>query len=140
MRALEFIKDLGPIIIAIIALIVADKHISKQARLAQKIQWLESFRNNTVKLLTKHYNFYRSYKFSEHTYSMDAYTELLEQISLLRISLKENNPKQKDLKNDLNDLMSLIKESELSMTAISNKIGTIYSKCEEILETEEGKL
>lgn len=140
LELLDFIKNISPTIVGIVALFVADKHISKQARLSIKIQWLESFRNNTVKLLTKHYNFLRSYKYPEQTYSLDAYTELLEQISLLRILLKENDIEQNELKNELNDLISLIKATELNMTKIGNKVGMIYNKCEKILAKQEDKL
>ncbi|HEY8660072.1 MAG TPA: hypothetical protein VIL78_13650 [Hanamia sp.] len=89
MDIINLVKGLGPVIIGVIALIFADRHISKQARLSAKVQWIENFRNNTIKLLTKHSNFLRSYNYKEQTYSEEAYSDLLEQISFLRILLKK---------------------------------------------------
>lgn len=137
MTVINFIKDLGPVIIATLALFFADRHITKQAKLSIKAKWIEEFRSNTVKLLTRHFNFLRSYQHKDGYYSMDAYTDFLEQISLLRILLKKNIPKQKELYDDLNSLTTMVKEVNLNMTIISNKIGQIYNKCEGILENEE---
>lgn len=140
MSIIQIVKDLGPILISIIALLLASKHITKQARLSAKNQWIQEFRSNTVKLLTKHFEFSKSYKYPEQTYSLIAYKDLMEQIYILSILLNNNSIIQCKLNEDLNDLITLIKMSELNMITINNRIGFIYNNCKKLIDDESEKI
>ncbi len=140
MSLIEFIKNIAPIVVALIAIFYTNRNVLRQTRLSAKVQWIDTFKINIVKLVTKQYLLDRSFNRKTETYGQDEYTNFLEQILLIRILLNKNDSNHKILIDELDKLSLLIKSSNIISISIINQLRVVTEQSESIIDFEQQKI